>query len=80
MPFVIFSMAGGWLADHFSKRQVTTWTRVMEIGTMTIATAGLPKELSGVTEQVFAVTALPDNKKANASSSSRRFQLKSSLQ
>ena len=41
MPFVLFSMTGGWLADHFSKRQVTIWTKVMEIGAMTIATAGL---------------------------------------
>ena len=41
MPFVIFSMTGGWLADHFSKSQVTIWTKVMEIGAMTIAAAGL---------------------------------------
>ncbi|MGA7245198.1 MAG: acyl-[ACP]--phospholipid O-acyltransferase [Terracidiphilus sp.] len=41
MPFVLFSMTGGWLADHFSKRQVTIWTKVMEIGAMIIATAGL---------------------------------------
>jgi acyl-[acyl-carrier-protein]-phospholipid O-acyltransferase / long-chain-fatty-acid--[acyl-carrier-protein] ligase len=41
MPFVLFSMTGGWLADHFSKRQVTIWTKVMEIGAMTVATAGL---------------------------------------
>src|SRR5579863_2936844 len=30
MPFVLFSMTGGWLADRFSKRQVTLWTKVME--------------------------------------------------
>ena len=41
MPFVIFSMTGGWLADRFSKRRVTIWTKVMEIGAMTIATIGL---------------------------------------
>jgi acyl-[acyl-carrier-protein]-phospholipid O-acyltransferase/long-chain-fatty-acid--[acyl-carrier-protein] ligase len=41
MPFVIFSMTGGWLADRFSKRQVTIWTKVMEIGAMTVATVGL---------------------------------------
>ena len=41
MPFVLFSMTGGWLADHFSKRQVTIWTKVMEIGAMIVATAGL---------------------------------------
>ena len=41
MPFVLFSMTGGWLADRFSKRQVTIWTKLMEIGAMTIATIGL---------------------------------------
>jgi acyl-[acyl-carrier-protein]-phospholipid O-acyltransferase/long-chain-fatty-acid--[acyl-carrier-protein] ligase len=41
MPFVLFSMVGGWLADRFSKRQVTVWTKGMEIGAMTVATAGL---------------------------------------
>lgn len=41
MPFVLFSMAGGWLADRFSKRQVTIWTKGMEIGAMIIATTGL---------------------------------------
>ena len=29
MPFVLFSMTGGWLADRFSKRQVTLWTKGM---------------------------------------------------
>jgi len=41
MPFVLFSMTGGWLADCFSKRRVTLWTKGMEIGAMTVATAGL---------------------------------------
>jgi len=41
VPFVIFSMPGGWLADRFSKRQITIWTKVMEIGSMVVATAGL---------------------------------------
>ena len=41
MPFVLFSMTGGWLADRFSKRQVTLWTKGMEIGAMTVATVGL---------------------------------------
>ena len=49
MPFVIFSMSGGWLADHFSKRQVTIWTKVMEIGAMTIATAGLGLHMRALT-------------------------------
>ena len=41
MPFVLFSMTGGWLADRFSKRQVTIWTKIMEIGAMMVATIGL---------------------------------------
>src|SRR3984957_4100217 len=41
VPFILFSMPGGWLADHFSKRQVTIWTKVMEFGSMLLATAGL---------------------------------------
>ena len=41
MPFILFSMPGGWLADRFSKRQITIWTKVMEIGSMAVATAGL---------------------------------------
>jgi acyl-[acyl-carrier-protein]-phospholipid O-acyltransferase / long-chain-fatty-acid--[acyl-carrier-protein] ligase len=49
MPFVLFSMAGGWLADHFSKRQVTIWTKVMEIGAMTIAAAGLGLHMRALT-------------------------------
>lgn len=41
IPFVVFSMPGGWLADRFSKRQITIWTKGMEIGSMIVATAGL---------------------------------------
>src|ERR1700728_386695 len=41
IPFILFSMPGGWLADRFSKRQITIWTKVMEIGSMIVATAGL---------------------------------------
>ncbi|MGH9560728.1 MAG: hypothetical protein ACRD3S_04670, partial [Terracidiphilus sp.] len=29
IPFLLLSMPGGWLADRFSKRQVTIWTKVM---------------------------------------------------
>ena len=41
VPFVLFSMTGGWLADRFSKRQVTILTKGMEIGSMLVALAGL---------------------------------------
>ncbi len=41
VPFLILSMPGGWLADRFSKRQITIWTKVMEFGSMLLAAAGL---------------------------------------
>jgi acyl-[acyl-carrier-protein]-phospholipid O-acyltransferase/long-chain-fatty-acid--[acyl-carrier-protein] ligase len=41
LPFLILSMPGGWLADRFSKRRVTIWTKAMEFGSMLLATAGL---------------------------------------
>jgi acyl-[acyl-carrier-protein]-phospholipid O-acyltransferase / long-chain-fatty-acid--[acyl-carrier-protein] ligase len=41
VPFLILSMPGGWLADRFSKRQITIWTKAMEFGSMLLATAGL---------------------------------------
>ena len=41
VPFLILSMPGGWLADRFSKRQITIWTKVMEFSSMLLATAGL---------------------------------------
>lgn len=41
VPFLFFSMPGGWLADRFSKRQITIWTKGMEIGSMAVATIGL---------------------------------------
>jgi len=31
-PFILFSLSGGYLADRFSKRSVTLWTKVFEIG------------------------------------------------
>src|SRR6202453_3305991 len=41
VPFLLFSMPGGWLADRFSKRQITIWTKAMEIASMAVATVGL---------------------------------------
>jgi acyl-[acyl-carrier-protein]-phospholipid O-acyltransferase/long-chain-fatty-acid--[acyl-carrier-protein] ligase len=41
VPFLLFSMAGGYLADRFSKRSVTIGTKLMEIGVMLFATVGL---------------------------------------
>ncbi len=41
LPFIVFSMAGGFLADRFSKRAVTMGVKVFEIFVMFIALAGL---------------------------------------
>lgn len=41
LPFIIFSMAGGYLADRFSKRSVTIGTKCFEICSAFCALAGL---------------------------------------
>jgi acyl-[acyl-carrier-protein]-phospholipid O-acyltransferase/long-chain-fatty-acid--[acyl-carrier-protein] ligase len=41
LPFLLFSMAGGYLADRFSKRTVTIGVKLLEILIMTFATLGL---------------------------------------
>ena len=41
VPFILFSMTGGFLADRFSKRTVTIWTKFFEIAVMVLAIAGL---------------------------------------
>jgi acyl-[acyl-carrier-protein]-phospholipid O-acyltransferase / long-chain-fatty-acid--[acyl-carrier-protein] ligase len=41
VPFLLFSMAGGYLADRFSKRSVTIALKCIEIAVMGLATAGL---------------------------------------
>src|SRR3989441_11206700 len=38
-PFILFSLKRGYLADRFSKRAVTIWTKVFEVGVMLFATA-----------------------------------------
>jgi len=40
LPFILFSMTGGYLADKFSKRSVTIGTKVFEIGVTVFAIAG----------------------------------------
>jgi acyl-[acyl-carrier-protein]-phospholipid O-acyltransferase / long-chain-fatty-acid--[acyl-carrier-protein] ligase len=40
LPFILFSMTGGYLADRFSKRSVTIGTKIYEIGVMLFAIAG----------------------------------------
>jgi acyl-[acyl-carrier-protein]-phospholipid O-acyltransferase / long-chain-fatty-acid--[acyl-carrier-protein] ligase len=41
VPFILFSMTGGFLADRYSKRTVTIGTKVFEIAVMILAIAGL---------------------------------------
>jgi acyl-[acyl-carrier-protein]-phospholipid O-acyltransferase / long-chain-fatty-acid--[acyl-carrier-protein] ligase len=40
LPFILFSMTGGYLADRYSKRSVTIGTKIFEIGVMIFAIAG----------------------------------------
>jgi acyl-[acyl-carrier-protein]-phospholipid O-acyltransferase/long-chain-fatty-acid--[acyl-carrier-protein] ligase len=40
-PFILFSVAAGYLADRFSKRTVTIVTKLFEVGVMLFAIAGL---------------------------------------
>jgi acyl-[acyl-carrier-protein]-phospholipid O-acyltransferase/long-chain-fatty-acid--[acyl-carrier-protein] ligase len=41
VPFILFSMTGGFLADRFSKRTVTIGTKLLEMAVMVLAIAGL---------------------------------------
>ena len=41
VPFILFSMQGGFLADRFSKRTITISVKIFEIAIMLAATAGL---------------------------------------
>src|ERR1039457_601473 len=53
LPFIFFSMAGGYFADRFSKRSVTIGTKFLEIGVMaffivSLALHNLPMECASV--------------------------------
>src|SRR5271154_3690152 len=41
LPFIFFSMTGGYFADRYSKRSVVIGTKWMEIGVMGVTIAGL---------------------------------------
>ncbi len=41
LPFIFFSLAGGYLADRYSKRAVTIGTKIFEIGVMIFALVSL---------------------------------------
>jgi acyl-[acyl-carrier-protein]-phospholipid O-acyltransferase/long-chain-fatty-acid--[acyl-carrier-protein] ligase len=51
VPFLLFSIPGGYLADRYSKRSVTLWTKVFELGVMGLATYALASnrlEIAGI--------------------------------
>jgi acyl-[acyl-carrier-protein]-phospholipid O-acyltransferase/long-chain-fatty-acid--[acyl-carrier-protein] ligase len=53
MPFILFSLAGGYFADRYSKRDVTIGTKIFEIGvgifaTVALALGNLPMEAAAV--------------------------------
>src|SRR3984893_11362871 len=53
LPYILFSLAGGYLADRYSKRSVTIGTKIFEIGVMifallSLAVANLPMEAAAV--------------------------------
>jgi acyl-[acyl-carrier-protein]-phospholipid O-acyltransferase/long-chain-fatty-acid--[acyl-carrier-protein] ligase len=53
VPFILFSLPGGYLADRYSKRTVTIGTKLLEIVVMLIALTGLA--LSNLPLQLVAV-------------------------
>ncbi|MGA2262223.1 MAG: MFS transporter, partial [Acidobacteriota bacterium] len=53
VPFIVFSLPGGYLADRYSKRAVTIGTKAAEIFIMLLALAGLA--LRNVPLQLIAV-------------------------
>jgi acyl-[acyl-carrier-protein]-phospholipid O-acyltransferase/long-chain-fatty-acid--[acyl-carrier-protein] ligase len=53
LPYILFSLGGGYLADRYSKRSVTIGTKIFEIGVMTfalfsLAVGNLPMEAAAV--------------------------------
>jgi acyl-[acyl-carrier-protein]-phospholipid O-acyltransferase/long-chain-fatty-acid--[acyl-carrier-protein] ligase len=43
LPFILFSMTGGFFADRYSKRSVTIGTKLMEVGAMIFALVALAR-------------------------------------
>ena len=61
IPFLLFSMAGGFLADRFSKRTVAISTKIFEIGAMLFAVYAFTR---GNTRMAFAVIFLASTQAA----------------
>ena len=53
LPFILFSLTGGWMADRFSKRTVAVGMKVAEIGIMLYALVGF--YLDSLTVQLIAL-------------------------
>src|SRR6202451_3988163 len=41
LPFIFFSMTGGYFADRYSKRSVTIGTKILDLGVMAFTITGL---------------------------------------
>jgi acyl-[acyl-carrier-protein]-phospholipid O-acyltransferase/long-chain-fatty-acid--[acyl-carrier-protein] ligase len=61
LPFLLFSMAGGFLADRFSKRSVSIGTKIFEVAAMIFATFAFAK---GSPALAFAVIFLASTQAA----------------
>src|SRR5262245_8852580 len=44
IPYILFSMTGGFLADRYSKRSVAIFTKIFELGVMAFATVALARQ------------------------------------
>jgi acyl-[acyl-carrier-protein]-phospholipid O-acyltransferase/long-chain-fatty-acid--[acyl-carrier-protein] ligase len=44
IPYILFSMTGGFLADRYSKRSVTIFTKIFEFAVMILATVALGRQ------------------------------------
>ena len=56
IPFLVFSMLGGWMADRFSKRSVMIGVKTAELGIMSFATFALWRE--SIPMQLGAICAM----------------------
>ncbi|HTA29107.1 MAG TPA: hypothetical protein VK731_01405, partial [Candidatus Cybelea sp.] len=54
LPFILFSMAGGFLADRFSKRTISVGVKIFEMFVMLLALAGFAWQQKLLTEGVAA--------------------------
>src|SRR5438552_1178908 len=61
LPFLLFSMAGGFLADRFSKRNVAIATKIFEVGAMLFAMYAFTQ---GNSRMAFAVIFLASTQAA----------------